>query len=118
MPQTLRQGNDRAGSAPVSVPLAPRGRTAAAARDADRVPSRRVRAMATYEYRCRACGTTFELRRPMADSDAPATCPAGHDDTTRLLSVFASVGGASAATAPVAPAPSRGGCCGGACGCG
>lgn len=54
----------------------------------------------------------------MADSDAPATCPAGHRDTTRLLSVFASTGGASPAPAPAA-APSRGGhaggCCGGAC---
>lgn len=73
--------------------------------------------MATYEYRCRACGTTFEQRRAMADADAPATCPAGHGDTTRLLSVFASTGGASASSAPSAPM-GGGGCCGGACGCG
>lgn len=75
--------------------------------------------MATYEYRCRACGTTFEERRAMADADAPATCPGGHTDTTRLLSVFATNTGA-AGVAP-APAPSSmggGGCCGGACGCG
>ncbi len=74
--------------------------------------------MATYEYRCRACGTTFEMRRAMADSDAPAPCPEGHLDTTRLLSVFASVSG-GAGPAPSAPMPSGGGgCCGGACGCG
>lgn len=70
--------------------------------------------MPTYEYRCRSCGDTFELRRSMAESDAPASCPAGHDDTTRLLSVFASVGSATA------PAPSAGppaGPCGGGCAC-
>jgi putative FmdB family regulatory protein len=70
--------------------------------------------VATYEYRCRACGATFEERRAMADADAPATCPDGHADTTRLLSVFASTtGGASAPSTP-----GGGGCCGGACGCG
>ena len=71
--------------------------------------------MATYEYRCRPCGDTFELSRPMAEADAPAACPAGHVDTKRLLSVFASTGGASAAAAP---GTGGGGCCGGACGCG
>jgi putative FmdB family regulatory protein len=68
--------------------------------------------MATYEFRCRACGSTFEVRRSMAEADAPATCPAGHTDTARLLSVFAATGSAAAA-----PASMGGGCCGGACGC-
>ncbi|MGH3192072.1 MAG: FmdB family zinc ribbon protein, partial [Streptosporangiaceae bacterium] len=27
--------------------------------------------MPRYEYRCRACGDTFELNRPMAESSAP-----------------------------------------------
>jgi putative FmdB family regulatory protein len=70
--------------------------------------------VATYEYRCRACGATFEERRPMAEADAPASCPEGHGDTTRLLSVFAATGGAGSAPA----AMGGGGCCGGACGCG
>jgi putative FmdB family regulatory protein len=75
--------------------------------------------MATYEFRCRACGATFEERRAMADADVPATCPEGHSDTTRLLSVFASTGTGSGANAPMPSAPSAGGgCCGGACGCG
>ena len=74
--------------------------------------------MATYEFRCRACGATFEERRPMADADAPATCPAGHRDTTRLLSVFASTGGRAAGGVPSAAPSTGGGCCGGACGCG
>lgn len=74
--------------------------------------------MPTYEYRCRACGESFELRRPMSESDDPAACSAGHTDTTRLLSVFASVGsasvGSSAASADAGP-PAGG--CGGGCAC-
>src|SRR5215472_15541954 len=45
-----------------------------------------------YEYRCRACGDTFEQTRPMSQSGDPATCPQGHDDTVKLLSTVA-VGG-------------------------
>ncbi|MFD5697415.1 FmdB family zinc ribbon protein [Streptomyces lasiicapitis] len=67
--------------------------------------------MPRYEYRCRPCGTTFELSRPMAESAAPATCPSGHEDTVKLLSTVA-VGGASAAPAS---AGGGGGCCGGGC---
>jgi putative FmdB family regulatory protein len=70
--------------------------------------------MPRYEYRCRACGDTFERTRPMSESGAPATCPQGHDDTVKLLSTVA-VGGRSSQ----APAGGGGGgCCGGACGCG
>jgi putative FmdB family regulatory protein len=72
--------------------------------------------MPRYEYRCRSCGDTFELSRPMAESSAPAACPAGHKDTVKLLSTVA-VGGRPAGSA--APAPSAGGggggCCGGGC---
>ncbi|MFP8882728.1 FmdB family zinc ribbon protein [Streptomyces mangrovi] len=73
--------------------------------------------MPRYEFRCRACGTTFEVNRPMAESGAPASCPEGHGDTVKLLSTVA-VGGA--ATRSSAPAPSAGGgggggCCGGGC---
>ncbi|MDX2727889.1 zinc ribbon domain-containing protein [Streptomyces sp. NBC_01724] len=69
--------------------------------------------MPRYEYRCRSCGDTFELSRPMAESSAPASCPAGHEDTVKLLSTVA-VGGASAKSAPAAPS-GGGGCCGGGC---
>ncbi|MYX23935.1 zinc ribbon domain-containing protein, partial [Streptomyces sp. SID8380] len=62
--------------------------------------------MPRYEYRCRACGDTFELNRPMAESGAPASCPAGHPDTVKLLSTVA-VGGRTAGGA--APAPQGGG---------
>jgi putative FmdB family regulatory protein len=67
-----------------------------------------------YEFRCKRCGTTFEERRSMAQADAPARCPEGHDDVVRLLSVFASVGGAQAPSAT--PRPAAGGC-GSGCGC-
>ncbi|MFF9341731.1 zinc ribbon domain-containing protein [Streptomyces sp. NPDC014773] len=67
--------------------------------------------MPRYEYRCRTCGDTFELSRPMAESSAPASCPAGHDDTVKLLSAVA-VGGSAGASAP---AQGGGGCCGGGC---
>ncbi|MFD8011081.1 zinc ribbon domain-containing protein [Streptomyces sp. NPDC058955] len=68
--------------------------------------------MPRYEYRCRTCGDTFELSRPMAESSAPASCPVGHDDTVKLLSAVA-VGG-TATGGPAAPA-GGGGCCGGGC---
>ncbi|MEU3652934.1 zinc ribbon domain-containing protein [Streptomyces sp. NPDC032161] len=73
--------------------------------------------MPRYEYRCRSCGDTFELSRPMAQSSDPASCPAGHPDTVKLLSTVA-VGGASArSAAPAAPSAGAGGggCCGGGC---
>jgi putative FmdB family regulatory protein len=76
--------------------------------------------MPRYEYRCRACGDTFEVSRPMAAASSAAACPQGHHDTVKLLSTVALTGrpGASAAARPIAPGPAGGGgCCGGACGC-
>ena len=80
--------------------------------------------MPRYEYRCRACGDTFEVTRPMSESSAACACPAGHDDTVKLLSTVA-VGGRSAGPGRAglggpgaAPMGGGGGCCGGACGCG
>jgi putative FmdB family regulatory protein len=69
--------------------------------------------MPLYEFRCRTCDSTFDERRPMAEANAPATCPQGHDNAVRMLSVFASVGGGSTQAMPAAP--SGGGCCGGGC---
>ncbi|MGH3304153.1 MAG: FmdB family zinc ribbon protein [Streptosporangiaceae bacterium] len=73
--------------------------------------------MPRYEYRCRACGETFERTRPMSESAAPATCPQGHDDTVKLLSTVA-VGGRASAAPSRSSGAGGGGCCGGACGCG
>jgi putative FmdB family regulatory protein len=72
--------------------------------------------MPRYEYRCRACGDTFEVNRPMAESAEAALCPQGHDDTVKLLSTVA-VTGRSSAGASMAGG-GGGGCCGGSCGCG
>jgi putative FmdB family regulatory protein len=72
--------------------------------------------MPRYEYRCRACGDTFELTRPMSESADPCHCPQGHDDTVKLLSAVA-VGGRAAPSGGSAGGPA-GGCCGGSCGCG
>lgn len=69
-------------------------------------------AMPRYDYRCRQCGATFEVNRPMSASAAPASCPDGHHDTVKLLSTIA-VGGLAPAT--VAAGASSGGCCGGGC---
>ena len=59
--------------------------------------------MPRYEYRCRACGDTFELNRTMSEANAPTACPAGHDDTVKLLSTIALTGVAAA------PRPAGGG---------
>jgi putative FmdB family regulatory protein len=78
-------------------------------------------AMPRYEYRCRSCGSTFELRRPMSQANAPTACPKGHDDTVKLLSTVSvgasSSGSSSASSASAAPesGASGGGCCGGGC---
>jgi len=73
--------------------------------------------MPRYDYRCRACGDTFEVSRPMRAAAAPATCPQGHADTVKLLSTVAITG--RSGSPPPAPAGGGGGggCCGGACGC-
>ena len=65
--------------------------------------------MPRYDYRCRACGSTFELNRPMAEANALAVCPDGHDDTVKLLSTVAVTGAAR----PSASSGGGGGCCGG-----
>ncbi|MEW1694857.1 zinc ribbon domain-containing protein [Streptomyces sp. NPDC091278] len=70
--------------------------------------------MPRYEFRCRTCGDTFELSRPMAESAAPAACPAGHDDTVKLLSAVA-VGGSAAPAPGGGGGGGGGGCCGGGC---
>jgi putative FmdB family regulatory protein len=70
-----------------------------------------------YEFRCRTCGDTFEVRRAMIDADRAASCPHGHAETVRLLPLVA-VGGRAVGSAPAPAASTGGGCCGGACGCG
>jgi putative FmdB family regulatory protein len=68
--------------------------------------------MPVYEYLCRVCEARFEARRAMSEADTPIGCPDGHTDTTRLLSLFASVG-RSPLPAPAVPV----GGCGPGCRC-
>ncbi|MGH3246453.1 MAG: FmdB family zinc ribbon protein [Trebonia sp.] len=72
--------------------------------------------MPRYEYRCRSCGDTFLLTRPMSQCSDPAACPQGHDDTVKLLTTVG-IGGLSSGGGS-APVGGGGGCCGGSCGCG
>jgi putative FmdB family regulatory protein len=70
--------------------------------------------MPSYDYRCRHCGDTFEIKRSIHAAAEPVTCPSGHDDTVKLLSTISvAVGGR--ATAGVAAGSTGGGCCGGGC---
>jgi putative FmdB family regulatory protein len=72
--------------------------------------------MAVYEFFCPTCKERFEERRPMAQSDRPASCTSGHR-AERLLSLFAvNRGGPALAEAAI---DMGGGCCGGGgCACG
>lgn len=71
--------------------------------------------MPRYEFRCQECLTTFEVSRPMSASRDPASCPAGHDDTVRLLSTIALSGASTGRAGSAAPPAATGGCCGGGC---
>jgi putative FmdB family regulatory protein len=76
--------------------------------------------MPRYDFRCRSCGDTFEVDRPMGAAGDPAGCPQGHTDTVKLLSTVSLAGraGPSGAGAGAAGLGGGGGCCGGSCGCG
>jgi putative FmdB family regulatory protein len=73
-----------------------------------------------YEFRCSTCQAVFDERRPMAEADAPATCPDGHGGARRLLPVFATTGRAAGPDASgdegFCGAPVAGGC-GAGCAC-
>ncbi|WP_026311384.1 FmdB family zinc ribbon protein [Parafrankia elaeagni] len=74
--------------------------------------------MPAYEYRCRVCDASFEVRRGInSDTTAAAPCPAGHLETSRVFSAVAVSRGASAPAMAAAPAVGGGGgaCCGGGC---
>ena len=44
--------------------------------------------MPYYEYRCLACNTRFDLLRPIAQRNAPATCPQCQEpNSERLISL-------------------------------
>ncbi len=72
--------------------------------------------MPVYEFRCSTCHAVFDERRPMAEADAQAHCPAGHVGARRLLPVFATTGLAAEPAGGQCAAPVAGGC-GSGCAC-
>ena len=74
--------------------------------------------MPLYEYHCVTCGTRFELLVPMTRSAEPATCPAGHRNAPRVVSVFAAhTKGEGGSIAAIDGAGGCASCAGGACAC-
>ena len=73
--------------------------------------------MPLYEYRCSTCRSTFELLRPLGRAAEAATCPQGHTNAERVISLIAARVWDGA---PGSSAARGGGCAcgGGACGCG
>ncbi|WP_131771120.1 FmdB family zinc ribbon protein [Candidatus Protofrankia californiensis] len=71
--------------------------------------------MPAYQYRCRTCDTSFEVRRGITEPAAVSNpCPGGHTDTSRVFTAVA-VSRAGSSASPT-PTPSGGGvCCGGGC---
>lgn len=78
--------------------------------------------MPLYEYFCPTCADRFEMLRPISRAGEAATCPEGHSNARRALSMFAAVsreGGPGIAPEAFRATGSTGGCaCGGACSCG
>ena len=49
--------------------------------------------MPLYEYRCKACGRTFEQLRRMSEADRGVECPeCRSEEVQRMLSTFATGG--------------------------
>lgn len=64
--------------------------------------------MPSYDYRCRTCAATFEVRRNLDDPETAVDCPQGHAETSRVFTAVAVGSGAG-------DAQPAGGCCGGGC---
>ena len=71
--------------------------------------------MPSYDYRCRQCGDTFEIKRSITAAAEPVACPQGHDDTVKLLSTVSVAVGGRGSAGPATAAGGGGGCCGGGC---
>ena len=80
--------------------------------------------MPTYDLRCGACGTGFEVFRQGFLRDDDRACPSCGEPADQLFTGFVAarsstqMAGAMAGGSASAPAPSSGGCGHGGCGCG
>lgn len=62
--------------------------------------------MPMYGFRCPACGSEFEVSRPMRDAGNPTTCPMDGAVSSRVFTATATIGGTKQeAAAPAAPKP-------------
>jgi putative FmdB family regulatory protein len=70
--------------------------------------------MPLYEYHCSDCQSAFETLRPMSQADDPIPCAhCGSEHTSRVLSVFATIGTGRATASDASSG--CGGCSGGDC---
>lgn len=74
--------------------------------------------MPTYEYVCLDCGAGTEVRATVAEKAHGLAPRCGACEGAALRRAFTAVAVVGRQAGAAAPAPSGGGCCGGACGCG
>jgi len=75
--------------------------------------------MAVYDYLCKSCKATFQVRKPMAEANTAESCPeCQSQDTQRLISLVAIFSNSSdGQKRAVAAGPSCAGCGLAATGC-
>lgn len=44
--------------------------------------------MPFYDFKCPTCDERFEVRRPIAESDQPMSCPKGHENAVRVITTW------------------------------
>lgn len=57
-----------------------------------------MRSMPFYDFRCPTCDERFEVRRPIAESDQPTSCPQGHEGAIRVITTWGTGGGIRSGT--------------------
>ena len=54
--------------------------------------------MPFYDFRCPTCDERFEVRRPIAESDQPTSCPKGLENAIRVITTWGTGGGIRSGT--------------------
>jgi putative FmdB family regulatory protein len=67
--------------------------------------------MPAYNYSCKTCGSSFEIRKPMSQIDSETFCPdCGSSQTYRQISNVTVFSFSDGVRRPLATAPSCSGC--------